>query len=192
MELEIERKWLVPTDMWEVAKAHTKGMDWIEIEQGYISPEVRIRKTVNGKETAIICVKQRETLLTVKEYNYEIPISDADMMLAKLSVIKKSRHNTDTDGYTLDYFLGALEGLVLVEKEFESEEAAANEELPGWLEDCPEVTGDPAYINANLGTAMFIKGVGLVDSENLLTGDEEVIDHDGEWEAADLEESRNI
>lgn len=194
MELEIERKWLVPTNKWELVKEHTKGMAVVELEQGYISPEVRIRKTrhdIDGDITtsAVICVKQRETVLTVKEYNYSIPIEDADMMLSKLSIIKKTRHATDSTGYTLDYFLNSLEGLVLVEKEFDSEELAASEIVPEWLDDCPEVTGDPAYINANLGGAAFVPAIGLVDIENLQTGDEEVIDHDGEWEAADLEES---
>jgi len=196
MELEIERKWLVPTDKWELAKEHTKGLDCFEIEQGYISPEVRIRKNIRTTNSysdtiAQICVKQRETLLTVKEYTYDIPTEDADMMLSKLSVIKKSRHETDSVGYTLDYFLNNLEGLVLVEKEFASEELAAAEVLPNWLDGCPEVTGDPAYINANLGGAMFAPGIGLVDIENLQTGDEEAIDHNGEWEAANLEEYNN-
>ncbi len=188
MKLEIERKWLVPVEMWKIVKEHTKGMGWIEIEQGYISPEVRIRKNCNGKVTDTqICVKQRETLLTVKEYTYDIPIEDADMILSKLSVIKKSRHETDSTGYTLDYFLNSLEGLVLVEKEFESEELAASEVLPDWLDGCPEVTGNSVYINANLGGTAFVPAIGLVDIENLQTGDEEFIDHDGEWEAADLE-----
>jgi len=182
MELEIERKWLVPTDKWELAKEHTKKMVWIEIEQGYISPEVRIRKTFDDDlVTAVIYVKQRETMLTVKEYTYEIPVEDADMMLSKLSVIKKMRHSTDSAGYTLDYFLNSLKGLVLVEKEFESEDLAAAEILPEWLEGCPEVTGDPAYINANLGDAAFVPAIGLVDIENLQTGDEENLDTDPDF-----------
>lgn len=183
MQLEIERKWLVPTDKWELAKTQTTGQSWLQIEQGYISPEVRIRKNrkhdMNGVPfyEAEICVKQRETVLTVKEYTYDIPIEDADMMLSKLSVIKKNRHQTDSTGYTLDYFLNSLEGLVLVEKEFDSEELASAEIVPEWLTDCPEVTGDPAYINANLGGTMFVPSIGLVDTENLQTGDSEEPEH---------------
>lgn len=183
MELEIERKWLVPTDKWEEAKAHTQGQGWIGIEQGYISPEVRVRiyhhdAGADFIDSAELTVKQRETLLTVKEYNYEIPLDDASMILSKLTVLKKTRHDTDSDGYTLDYFLNTLEGLVLVEKEFETEEDAALEQIPDWLIGCPEVTGDPSYINANLGTAMFVVGVGLVDAENLQTGDDEEFEVD--------------
>ena len=123
-------------------------------------------------------VYSRELLVATegtREFEYEIPESDANIMISKLSVIRKTRHRIDDEvgGYTLDYFLGNLEGLVLVEKEFASEELAASEEIPSWLEDCPEVTGDPSYINANLGTAMFVAGVGLVDSDNLQTGDDE-------------------
>ena len=70
MELEIERKWLIPIDKWELAKEQTAGQVWFTIEQGYISPEVRVRiiTSPDSPTESWICVKQRETLLTVREF----------------------------------------------------------------------------------------------------------------------------
>lgn len=172
MELEIERKWLVPADRLLTLQGKVLRDGFSDIRQGYLSPEVRVRIT-NGD--AILCIKRRLTLLTVREFNYSIPMEDAELLLEDMDLIIKHRNNLP-EGYTLDQFASDLDGLVLVEKEFESEELAAEELLPEWLEGCPEVTGDETYINANLGGTMFVEGLGVVSGDNLLTGDEEEID----------------
>jgi adenylate cyclase len=48
----------------------------------------------------------------------------------------------------LDVYGGALEGLLVAEIEFDSEEAAERFEAPDWLD--RELTGDERYSNAAL------------------------------------------
>ena len=104
-----------------------------------------------------------------------------------MDVISKTRFNIGLDdknssGYTLDVFEGELEGLLLIEKEFDSEEHAASEEFPEeWA--AVEVTGDARFINANLGDKRFDVNSGIqqrLDNNQLmiLDGNEEDLELD--------------
>lgn len=174
MELEIERKWLVPAERLETVQRQTFRNGFSDISQAYLSSEVRVRLKDNK---AILCIKRRQSELTVKEFEYEIPVEDAEQLMEGLSVIKKLRNNLP-DEFTLDTFKDKLKGLVLVEKEFPSEDEAISAVLPDWLDGCPEVTGDPTYINANLGDKLFVEGVGITSELNIVTGDEEEVEID--------------
>ncbi len=180
MELEIERKWLADDDI----KQYIQRSGWKTIRQAYFSDNVRVRidskgidpkdKSTAKEDVAIICIKNRVSELTVKEYNYVIPVEDAEELLSVMNVIQKKRYSLG-NGYTLDMFENDLIGLLLVEKEFENEELAEAEEVPEeWT--MVEVTGDPRFINANLGDQAF-SDQGLVPRLNdqylfTLTGDD--------------------
>jgi CYTH domain-containing protein len=64
--------------------------------------------------------------------------------------VEKTRYEAPVRGHTaeIDRYRGALAGLVTVEVEFESLEAAAAFEPPGWFGQ--EVTGDDRYANRRL------------------------------------------
>jgi adenylate cyclase len=168
MDIEIERKWLVTEDI--KRKIIRGGFDLIR--QGYLSPTTRIRITNN--KVAIICIKIKISELTCQEYNYSIPVSEAEDILSTLNVIKKTRFNIGNE-FTLDVFDDKLDGLLIVEKEFASETLACDEQIPKWLVG-QDVTDDPAYRNANLGGCIFVEGLGVTSELNVLTGDEEVLD----------------
>lgn len=184
MELEIERKWL--TD--ESIKSQIIRNGFTRIYQAYLSPTTRIRihRVGDDEGEAWICIKNRVSELTVKEYNFPIPIADANELLKEMNVIEKTRFNIgltddrESTGFTADVFGGELEGLILIEKEYASEEEAAADELPeDWV--AVEVTGDPRFINANLTDKRFDSVEGLMprlDSDELLVlgGDEEEFD----------------
>jgi adenylate cyclase len=184
MELEIERKWL--TD--ESIKSQIVRNGFTRIQQAYLSPNTRIRIHPVGDDggEAVITVKNRVSDLTVKEYNFPIPLDEAKELIAGMDVIDKHRFNIgltedrQPTGFTLDVFSGQLEGLFLIEKEYASEEEAAADELPeDWA--AVEVTGDSRFINANLGDKRFDPVNGIqprLDSDALviLEGNEEDVD----------------
>lgn len=146
MGKEIERKFLVTGDQW---RALGEG---IVYRQGYLSTvkerTVRIR-TINDK--AYLTVKGLTQGITRVEYEYEIPVTDANEMLDELCerpLIEKTRYTISTAGHIweIDEFDGENYGLILAEVELASEDQAVD--LPDWIG--TEVSDDPRYYNANL------------------------------------------
>lgn len=143
---EIERKFLVANDSWKTAKCIGQR----ELKQAYLlrgtDRSVRIRVTDN---IALFTIKLG-TGLTRSEFEYEIPIDEANEMIeeAKLPCLHKTRFyiQNGNDTWELDVFHGALEGLLVAELELTEE--AQFFEKPNWLGE--EVTFDPAYLNSNL------------------------------------------
>ena len=85
------------------------------------------------------------------EFEYEIPVSDAEAMLASIAeqpFIDKIRYKIRCGNHIwdLDVFEGPNKGLVIAEVELSSENEAF--EMPEWAGE--EVSGDPRYYNANL------------------------------------------
>ena len=85
------------------------------------------------------------------EYEYEIPLSDADEMIANLchgAAIEKWRHFVPYAGHVweIDVFEGANQGLVVAE--IELDDVAEVFEKPPWLG--AEVSDDPRYYNVCL------------------------------------------
>lgn len=145
MPFEIERKFLVETDSWRGDAAPTR------IRQGYLatSPTLSVRIRRAG-EAAFMTVKGGAGVVRT-EYEYTIPVGDADEMLDTLCarpLIEKRRHLVPVAGvqWEVDEFDGALAGLVLAELELDSADQPV--ELPDWVG--REVTDDPRYLNANL------------------------------------------
>lgn len=100
-------------------------------------------------------VKGRREGLTRDEFEYEIPLADAEALLGLCLKpwIEKIRHEVVHEGHLweVDEFLGDNAGLIVAELELLSEEAAF--EKPNWLGD--EVSGDPRYFNSHLAQHPF-------------------------------------
>jgi CYTH domain-containing protein len=146
MSREIERKYLVVGEAWR-----SPGTA-IRLRQGYLSTvkERTVRVRVAG-DAGYLTVKGITRGATRTEFEYEIPVADADHMLDELCerpLIEKTRHLVDHGDLTweIDEFGGVNTGLVIAEVELEDE--AQPIDLPGWVGD--EVTADPRYFNANL------------------------------------------
>ena len=145
MAKEIERKFLV-------AEGWQPEGEGDYIAQGYLSANeqaaVRIRIR---KGHGYLTVKSNVNGVTRLEYEYEVPLQDAEEMLKLCSgpIIEKHRYLLPAgQGRTweVDVFHGDNEGLTVAEIELEDE---AEEFLrPDWLRE--DVSTDPRYFNCNL------------------------------------------
>jgi len=108
---------------------------------------VRIR--LKG-EKAYLTIKSGANALSRLEFEYEIPVQDAQEMTSKLDLktLSKTRYLIPLEGFTweLDVFHGALDGLIVAEIELQSENEVFT--FPNWVG--KEVTHDASYLNANL------------------------------------------
>ncbi len=144
MATEIERKFLV-NSTWEAASSGTR------IVQAYLiadkSKAVRIR--ISG-DTAYLTVKGPTHGISRPEYEYQIPLLDAQGLLDLCGkpYLEKTRYLHSHEGkiWEIDVFAGENQGLVIAEVEISNEEEEVN--LPSWVGE--EVSNDPRYINANL------------------------------------------
>lgn len=153
MGTEIERKFLVKENSWRSLAAGTI------YRQGYLNSAkertVRVR-TIDDK--GFLTIKGVTTGASRVEYEYEIPVADADALLDDLCekpLIEKNRYKIDFEGFVweVDEFFGENQGLIVAEVELESEDQAF--EKPGWIGE--EVTGDPKYFNSNLINNPYLK-----------------------------------
>ena len=146
MGKEIERKFLVKDDTF---KSLAKGTRY---RQGYLnSTKERVVRVRTIDDKGFLTVKGITTGATRVEYEYEIPVKDADAMLDELCekpIIEKNRYKIQNKNlvWEIDEFFGENQGLIVAEVELESEDQPY--EKPGWIG--AEVTGDPKYFNSNL------------------------------------------
>lgn len=147
MAIEIERKFLLKSDNWRSQVSHHAT-----IRQGYLSRDaqssVRIR-IAGGK--ANINVKSTEDGIYRLEYEYDIPLEDAEEMLklvAHRPLIEKTRHIVHWGGHCweIDEFFGDNNGLIVAEVELGGVDEAF--ERPPWIG--KEVSTDARYYNSNL------------------------------------------
>ncbi|MFI5025367.1 MAG: CYTH domain-containing protein [Solirubrobacterales bacterium] len=147
--MEVERKFLVnaPPDL--------GGVEADEIEQGYLAigsdGEVRLRR----KGDRLLLTAKRGSGLSRDEAEVELDRASFDELwaLTEGRRLRKRRHvlpHADRK-IELDVYGGDLEGLVVAEIDFPSEEEAKAFEPPGWLGE--EVTGDHRYLNETLATS---------------------------------------
>jgi adenylate cyclase len=146
MSVEIERKFLVRDDRW---KALAQG---VLLRQGYLSsnPERVVRVRIEG-DGAVLTIKGRSVGATRGEWEYPIPVADAQAFLDGLCerpIIEKKRYRIEVEGMTweVDEFLGDNAGLVVAEIELAAEDQVFVK--PEWVGD--EVTDDARYFNSNL------------------------------------------
>ena len=152
MAIEIERKFLVRDDSWRaVAEAG------IHYRQGYLGsdPQCSVRVRI-AAERAWLSVKSATSAIRRLEYEYPIPLADAQEMLDTLCsgpqvektrfLVRHQRHV-----WEVDVFAGANAGLVVAEIELDDEhETFAS---PDWLGE--EVSHDTRYYNMNLAQHPF-------------------------------------
>jgi CYTH domain-containing protein len=155
MPLEIERRFLVTGDAW---KAHVV---WIaELRQGYLqsredglTTRIRLQQAESGGEQeawlTIKAVPDGASLATRLEFEYRIPVADAEALLA-LSCwrLEKRRHGLLLPGgeWVLDVFRGANAPLLIAEVELLH--ADQEIEIPSWCGQ--EITGLHQLSNASL------------------------------------------
>jgi adenylate cyclase len=147
VNLEIERKFLVLDERWREA-AHGSA----RFRQGYLNDEERcsVRVRISG-DAAWLNLKSVTLGAQRHEFEYPIPLADAQQMLDLLSckpVVEKTRYFVDCGPHTweIDVFEGDNAGLVVAEIELGSPDEAF--EQPPWLG--AEVTFDPRYYNTRL------------------------------------------
>lgn len=149
MALEIERKFLLVSEEWRRAVIRQ-----LPYTQGYLATtapktaSIRIRM---AGEQGYLTIKGATTGIQRQEYEYPIPLTDAQSLLATLCLpqrIEKIRYWVPYQGHTweIDEFQGANTGLILAEIELSS----PDEEFvrPPWLG--MEVSLDNRYYNAYL------------------------------------------
>lgn len=155
MGQEIERKFLLAGESWRQAAG-----DGTFYRQGYLATEADRNVRVRTKsERALLTIKGRshgEEGLTHLEYEYEIPLADAEEILEELCerpLIEKVRYKIDYRGlvWEVDEFHGDNQGLVVAEVELESPDQPF--EAPPSVGE--EVSDDPRYLNANLVRAPY-------------------------------------
>ena len=150
MAKEIERKFLV-TDTSYIERAESA----VRIRQTFLStnPDATVRLRIAG-DKAWITVKGRNAGAVRDEWEYSIPVSDAEEMAERLAggfAIDKTRYVVDHEGWKweIDCFHGRHEGLTVAEIEMPS--ADSNPPLPDFIG--REVTGDSRYYNSTLAAA---------------------------------------
>ncbi|MCV2352142.1 CYTH domain-containing protein [Paucibacter sp. Y2R2-4] len=149
MAVEIERKFLVQGEAWKQGSGQY-------LNQGYLSrdPARTVRVRIAG-ESAWLTIKGASVGATRAEFEYAIPLSDAQALLklADGPCVEKVRRVVPHAGmnWEVDEFLGANAGLVVAEIELSEESQAF--ESPSWLGQ--EVTDDARYFNSQLAARPF-------------------------------------
>ena len=167
MAVDIERKFLVVGNEWREHVQRSR-----RLVQGYLTPgrspsaseamdgregpladipgaacSVRVR---TDGEAAWLSVKSAVTGIERREYEYAIPLADAECMIEEFcaAVIRKIRHYVTCAGvmFEVDEFLGDNDGLVVAEIELQS--IGEDFPRPAWLG--REVSNLPRYYNFHL------------------------------------------
>ncbi|MGI9335667.1 MAG: CYTH domain-containing protein [Gammaproteobacteria bacterium] len=147
MTVEIERKFLVTGEDWRARSG--PGCD---LRQGYLTTnaECTVRVRISGNE-AWLTVKGATSGISRREFEYAIPLADAEAMLEVLcpgGLVEKTRHKVQhgSHEWEVDVFAGANAGLVLAEVELSAENEPFDR--PPWV--AREVSHDARYFNAEL------------------------------------------
>ncbi len=154
MAVEIERKFLVADASWRSGAGDARAF-----QQAYLAKtellSIRIR-IVDGA-TATMTIKSAEPGVERREYEYAIPIEDANELLQRRegAIIVKTRHLVRSDGHVweVDVFERENAGLVIAEIELTRPDEPI--ERPTWLGE--EITHDRRYYNAELAKAPFAR-----------------------------------
>ncbi len=151
MGTEIERKFLVISDQW---RSQAVGQLY---RQGYIvaEPEKTVRVRIVG-DRGYLTIKGKTTRITRLEFEYEIPLNNAEQLLDNLCqppLIEKMRYTLAIGNlvWEIDEFMGENSGLILAEVELENEDQSIAK--PDWVGE--DVSQDIRYYNANLSKFPF-------------------------------------
>ncbi|HSD23803.1 MAG TPA: CYTH domain-containing protein [Solirubrobacterales bacterium] len=146
--MEVERKFLVSES------PDLDGAKSDEIEQGYLAVgsegEVRLRR----KGEKLLLTAKRGSGIARDEAEIELDRADFERLwpLTEARRLRKRRHLIPHGDLAieLDVYEGDLEGLLVAEIEFPSEDEASTFQPPDWIGE--EVTGDERYLNETLAT----------------------------------------
>jgi CYTH domain-containing protein len=159
MAKEIERKYLVRSEDWRSATSSASTFLQAYIASGE-DRSVRVR--IADGSRAKLTIKIGRDLFSRDEFEYEIPLADAQEMSRQALgvVLEKTRYEVPYEGYVweVDVYAGAYTGLVVAEVEMADEHVQPP--VPDWIG--REITGDRRYSNL----AMAIEDL----SEELLNG----------------------
>ena len=145
--VEIERKFLVANDDWRQSAVHS-----VNIRDGLIAVynDRKVRVRMMG-DIATFAIKGPRIGIVRPEFEYEIPIADAERMLSTLcqdDTLEKQRFFVEHAGATwyVDAYRGLLKGVIIAEIELKEESQELS--LPRWIG--KEVTGHPFYKKINM------------------------------------------
>ena len=158
MAVEIERKFLLADASWRAAIARSEriAQGYLvgaqALHEGHARASVRVRR---AGERAWLNIKSATLGIERAEFEYPVPLSDAEAMLSTLcdGVLEKRRHHVEVDGtlFEIDEFLGDNAGLVVAEIELAGvDEAFAR---PDWLG--AEATHAHRYYNLALASRPY-------------------------------------
>jgi adenylate cyclase len=160
MGIEIERKFLVTGDSWRGAVEKSVRMaqgylnDMAAMRNGTQKASVRVR--IAG-DAAFLNLKSRELGHTRQEFDYPIPVADAQALLALCvgGLIDKTRHFVRYAGFLweIDEFAGENAGLIVAEIELPSADTTFDK--PEWVG--REVTDTLRYYNLALAERPYVQ-----------------------------------
>jgi len=152
MGVETERKFLVCGNGWQALATQRT-----HIRQAYLTTDGRasVRVRIRDDGTAALTVKARQPGMRRLEFEYPIPPSEAESLIALRAggVVEKVRHivaHKDAR-WEVDVFAGENAGLVIAEIELRDEHQRV--ELPPWVG--TEVTGRDEYYSGALAQRPF-------------------------------------
>ena len=152
MAIEIERKFLLRSDDWRpLVTGRVRLRQAYLAQDGGLSTRIRIVDT----SSATLTIKSRKAGLRRLEYEFPIPLGDAEALLAlrQGASVEKVRHHVPWHGllWEIDVFEGDNTGLVIAEIELGHERQQF--EMPGWIG--AEITGQERYYNSRLARQPF-------------------------------------
>lgn len=160
MGIEIERKFLVQGDAWRVqaeccqrmAQGYLNDLD--AVDSGAQQASVRVR--IAG-DAAALNLKSREAGISRQEFEYPIPLADAEALLALCvgGIIDKTRHFVRYGAHLweVDEFHGDNAGLIVAEIELSTLDETF--ERPSWLG--AEITEHARYYNLALSARPYAR-----------------------------------
>ncbi|EGY51898.1 CYTH domain-containing protein [Neisseria shayeganii] len=146
MSIEIERRFLLANNDWRALA----GVPQI-LRQGYLKVDkaCSIRVRISGSQ-AWLTLKGYLSDVSRSEFEYQIPLADAEAILSGLCPFKleKYRYTVSYQGFTfeIDEYLGENAPLVVAELELPDEDTPYPR--PAWLGE--EITSHGHYTNAYL------------------------------------------
>lgn len=155
MAIEIERKFLLASGVWRTsARVSTRMLQAYLAGSGEAPGRCSVRVRIAG-DAANLNIKSRELGAMRSEFEYPIPLADAEslMALAQGAVVDKTRHCLRHGGHRweIDEFHGDNAGLLVAEIELDAVDAPFDR--PDWLG--REVTDLPRYYNLALSMRPF-------------------------------------
>ena len=147
MATEIERKFLVLNDDWRgIVESDMQIIQAYLASNEFSSTRIRIQG-----DKANINIKSATLGITRTEFEYAIPVDDAQLMIDDLCikpVIEKTRYIVKymQHRWEIDVFSGDNRGLIVAEIELSSTDETF--EKPSWIGE--EVSNDARYYNVSL------------------------------------------